>query len=315
MDFRWTPNKPLDPRIPERMRAAFPMPSEPPPEAWFMDPSTQNYYFGLFEAAIEQDGKMLYGYLFDTGGGIKNFGRFDIWVRWFLCILPYLVEMCYDIDDGIHSSGFQPHIVNYLLNMYPDGIVEEYSGFRDDLLESVGQVAMSRKWWSSPDTLNEFFADTRNHTMRFEEWYVRIHTYGWLSNLLCSMFFCLKYLHKTEIDGWVDSIAAGNSLEWRQSVTQWLIGFRMMQYLLDHPEDVEAFRTVPPHKRYQPQDLNTADHLLNVTNLSWDESFLVFDSRPASMLKTFFPPDNLAAFWDAVHRHDWLREAVSGGAE
>jgi hypothetical protein len=126
------------------------------------------------------------------------------------------------------------------------------------------------------------------------------------------MFFCLKYLHKTEIDGWVDSIAANDSLEWRQSVTQWLISFRMMQYLLDHPEDVEAFRTVPPDQLYQPEDLGTADHLLNVTNLSWDESFLAFGFRPAAMLKTFFPADNLAAFWKAVNRHDWLREAVTG---
>ena len=281
MDFRWTPNTPLDPRIPERMLAAFPIPSELPPVAWFMS-KEQEYFDSLADEIAAKDEQALEEYLFDTGGGIKNFGRLDIWVQWYRYMLPTVIEMCFAQADLAQLA------MGYIFNAYPDGIPKEYPGFREDVLGSLGKVVMSAIWWASPDILND---------------------------LNSSMFFCLKYLHADEIAGWVDSIAAIDTPEWREVIRQWLNAFQTMQHLLDHPEEVEAFRRLPPDELYQPKDLGTADHLLYVTNLSWDESFLVFGSRPAAMLETFFPPDNLAAFWDAVNRHDWLREAVSGNPE
>ena len=222
MDFRWTPNKPLDPRIIERMRAAFPMPSKPAPEAWFMSKEQRSFDL-LADAIAAKDEPALEEYLFDTGSGIKNFGRLDIWVKWYLYMLPTVIEMCFARAD------LAQHAMEYIFNAYPDGIADEYPGFREDVLESLGRVIMSG-----------------------------IH---WTPALHSSMLFCLKYLHADEITGWVDSIAAIDAPEWRDDIKHWL----------------DAFRT---------QQLDT--------------------------MRSFFPADNVAAFWDAVSRHDWLREAVAG---
>lgn len=302
MDFRWTPNKTLDPRIIERMKAAFAeIPTEPPPVAWFMS-LEQEYFDDLFAKTLADDQVYIYAYLLEVGGGLKNFGRFEIWVKWFLWMLPYLVEICYREDD------FQVGVVNYLLNMYKDGIAEEYPGFRDDLLESVGQIVMSQQWWSSPDILRTFFAEPNNRTIRAEEWSYS-QSDGWNSSFLCSMFFCLKFLHESEIAGWVDSIAAVDTPEWRLAVADWLKAFKSLLYLLDNPEKVAAFKQPPSDYRHNLGPLGSAPYIMGATNLAWDDSYVVFLSLPADILKTFFPTENTAAFWNAVNKHDWMREA------
>jgi hypothetical protein len=313
MDFRWTPNKPLDPRIPERMRAAFPMPSEPPPDAEFW-PETKSYSGDLMAALRDRDEVELMRYL--TSMGVKRVEPYSLWAEWFLYLLPDLIEMSFNVKafeyhGPAYKMGLQPDIVHYLMNIYIDGFVEEYPGFREDLLESVGQVVMSPQWWSSPETLREFFDNSAMERDELVEWN---QFQGWTSNFRASMFLCLRFLNAPEIAGWVDSIAAIDTDEWRRSVTGWLRAFQRMQMMLEHPEKLAVFRQSDREPRYT-NDSHSAEYLLEITGLSWWNSFFVFLTRPADMLKTFFPADNLAAFWDTVHRHDWLREAVSGDAE
>ena len=315
MDFRWTPNKPLDPRIPERIRAAFPMPSEPPPDGAFW-PEIKPYPSNLFAALQDRDEVQVMRYLTSTSMGVKRFERLDIWVQWFLYLLPYAIEMSYNVKafeyhGPAYKMGLQPDIVHYLMNIYIDGLIEEYPGFREDLLESVGQVVMSPQWWSEPETLREFFDNREMERAELVEWN---QFQGWVSNFRASMFFCLKYLHAPEIADWVDSIAAVERHEWRHSITAWLRAFQWMQVMLKYPEKLAAFRQSDHETRYT-NDPYSAEYLLEIIGLSWWNSFIVFLGRPADIFKTFFPADNLAAFWDAVNRHDWLREALTGDPE
>jgi hypothetical protein len=320
MEFRWTPNKPLDARIPERMRAAFPMPSEPPPVAWFMS-EVQRYFDSLAEEIAAKDDRALERYLFDTATGIKSFGQFDIWTEWYRYMLPTVIELCFARADLVQ------HAMGYSFNAYPDGIPEEYPGFRADVLGSLGQVVMSGIWWASPDILKEYYEDPKFRYNRKGHMYSNMPEVGWTSDLNSSMFFCLKYLHVDEIAVWVDSIAAIDTPEWRGAIRQWLDAFQTMQHLLENPSEIATYQQKPPfHDLYGEPDqseyvdedytsakyIDTADYLTNITNLSWDWSQMTFSSRSLKILKTFFPSDNLAAFWDAVERHDWLREAVTG---
>src|SRR5690606_2620978 len=238
MDFRWTPNKPLDPRIPERMRAAFPMPSEPP--LIVSNSEVPKYFDSLAEEIAAKDEWQLEQYLFRTGSGIKNYGRFDIWVQWYRYMLPTVIEMCFARADLVQLA------VDYIFNAYPDGIPEEYSGFREDVLQSLGQVVMSGIWWASPDILKEYYEDPNYRFSKSGGWYTNIPDIGWTSDLNSSMFFCLKYLHADEIAGWIESIAAIDTPEWHGAIKQWLDAFRTMQHLLENPSKISSYVQKPP---------------------------------------------------------------------
>jgi hypothetical protein len=132
MSFQWIPYQGMNPAAIERMKQHFKKPDYDPPEAWFMS-MEQGYHRGLSEAVMNLNDKgwldVLGRFLFDTGGGIKNFGRFKEWVDWYQFLLPYILENI--LDNGKGMDGGLPELtINYFINLYPTEIIEEYPGFR-----------------------------------------------------------------------------------------------------------------------------------------------------------------------------------------
>jgi hypothetical protein len=89
MHFEWIPGQGMHLDALERMKQHFPRPIEAPPIAWFMSP-VQKYFSELLKyQPNELPCFLLENYLDDTGTGIRNFGRYEIWVQWYQYLLPY----------------------------------------------------------------------------------------------------------------------------------------------------------------------------------------------------------------------------------
>src|SRR5438128_1576520 len=109
MDFRWIPGQGIDLAAVERMKQHFPKPNELSYAAWFM--GEIHYINWLTDLTVEQyDVSDLEFYLFDTGGGIKNFGRFEEWVSWFQYLLPHL-------SLRIMDGNLLCHTLTYFINL------------------------------------------------------------------------------------------------------------------------------------------------------------------------------------------------------
>src|SRR4051812_13409560 len=92
MNFQWKPHQGPDPDALERLKQNFKKPSTDPHEAWFNAPLPR-YYSGLLEAlTTAPDLSYVERYLFDVSAGLRNFGRREEWVEWFLFLLPYLAN-------------------------------------------------------------------------------------------------------------------------------------------------------------------------------------------------------------------------------
>src|SRR5262249_19662152 len=151
MAFEWIPGRGMDSAAIERMKAHFSKPTKPSYEAWFISGEINYWWFDANESSRD-----LAHYLFDNGGGIMNFGRREEWVIWFQYLLPYLLPR-------FDEENLLALMMNYAFNLYPDGLIEEYPGFRDDILATLGQAIMSPELWQdgeitkSPRWYNESF--------------------------------------------------------------------------------------------------------------------------------------------------------------
>lgn len=265
MNFQWIANQGPDLQAIERMKRHFMKPASEPPEAWFMSKS-QRYYAGLLEAVTTvPDLAYIDRYLFEVGAGLKNFDRLEEWVEWFLFLLPYLVE-------HILERELLCHTINYFLNLYPHDISEEYSGFREDVLQTIGQAIMSEAIWRE-----------RKYNERYSG-----------EPLYATVFFCLKYLQPDEVKAWATSIGTIQDELWRASVSKLLRGLKRFLYLVQHPGDVPV-----PLEAPKKRDMDTLEHRLVVAGINWPDSHGVF-ARPYSSLPDYLPSPNLVAFWNGI---------------
>ncbi len=263
----------------ERMKLHFQRPHYDPREAWFMAP-TQRYFSDLHETlTTKEDLQYIENYLFDTGAGLKNFGRFDEWVEWFLFLLPYLLE-------HILEGNLLCLTINYFLNMYPDEVTEEYAGFREDVLLTLPHAIMATALWEGNDLAKN------------PQW-----NYAWegkaYSPLFATMFFCLKYLKADEIGSWVTSLTSTNGDLWKNLIFQWMKGLKTLAHLAEHPQELPGFTNMEHWHATGSVEL-----LLNAAGINWNESYLVFTGTTSKKtLSDYVPTENIATFWSAVEKH------------
>jgi hypothetical protein len=285
MEFRWIPGRRIDMYAVERMKQHFPVPSEPPRMAWFMDPRNQGYFPGLIEAITDKlDTGYIEEFLSDTGGGIRSFGRYEEWVVWFQCLLPYLFT-------HILEEGMLPLTINYFLNIYPGDILEEYPGFRDDVILTLPHAIMQSEAWDGQDLSKKF------------RWYDEWEGY-WTCPLYATMFFCLKYLKPAEIPSWVASIVAITGDFWREQINKWLLGAERFFRYIDHPE--ELLKSDSLQKDYHATSGSIAV-LLAAAGIDWGYSDLVFTGhRTSKNIWDYLPEANVKIFWSEVKKYPHL---------
>ncbi len=283
MDFRWIPNKEIDRDAIERMKQHFPKPTEAPPEAWFINgEDNQRYFTELVDIPIEDiDARYLRDFLSDTGGGIKNFGRFEEWVVWYQYLLPYLLLRIFETE-------LLDHTVTYFLNLYPDEITEEYPGFREDVLLTLAQSIMMPEFWDGNDLSKK--------RSGYEDWY------EYSSLLHASLFFCLKYLNSNEIASWVDSLAEIKGAFWRSQIAQYLNALNRFFEYLEHPENTPDLDDVK-----RKIEIGTINAYMDIAKIGWFSNYLVFSgSNVSKNIYDHLPAKNIDAFWREVNKYPQL---------
>lgn len=282
MQFRWTPSEPLSADAIARMKAHFHKPESDPPEPWFMS-AKQRYFSGLQEALTNHPADTYYvqDFLHDVGGGIRIFGRRQEWVDWYLFLLPFLLERIFE-DELLLLT------LNYFFNLYPHVIVEEYSGFRDDVLVTLGRCIMNPFLWENGDL------DTQHWW--FDEW-----AGYWVPSLNASMMFGMKYLTDEEIPEWIASIGSIQGDHWLASIRSWTRGLKQMESFMLHPD------TLPDARDEWEARLEGIERYLNAANIDWNGVYLIFQREDAiETFDIFISQAKRNTFWREVAKYPRL---------
>jgi hypothetical protein len=312
MKFEWVPGQGIRQEALERMKQHFHKPEKPPYEAWFM--SEINYHtFFLEYAPDELDAKTVRVCLEDYSGGIRNFGRFEEWVLWYQYLLPFMLPRFGEAENLL------PTLINYFINLYTRGIiqsdiglpeeiaqkqtlryfglglVEEYPGFRDDILNTLAQAIMESVLWENGD-----LSKTHSWYIKEEEWDER-H----LCPLYASLFFCLMYLTPEEIVTWVASIAAIQGEVWNTLIKDWLAGVKRFFHFVAHPETIWP-EDIPRRYKddWKPGKEITLQNYLEIAGIAWARSWGVFNGPYASRdLNDYIPAVNIETFWQEIQKY------------
>jgi hypothetical protein len=283
LEIIWEPGQGIDLAAVERMKQHFPKPTERSYAAWFM--SGIEYIDWLADLPVEQyDISQLEHYLFDTGGGIKSFGRYEEWVKWYQYLLPHL-------STQIMEEDLMCHTLTYFFNMYPEGIVEEYPGFRDDVLNVLPYYIMSKDLYHCGD-------------IQIENWWFDDWAGYWGNAFPATMFFCLKYLTPLEITSWVSSFGVIEAPLLKSEIDKWIIGakkfFQYVKYVEMLPTSMEI--------RKQIKEDGIAGYL-EAAGINWWHSFLIFGGidlgvNKRTQLNDYLPQENIDAFLAAVRQYE-----------
>jgi hypothetical protein len=236
MSFVWTlPGQLPDKAALDRMRQHFQEPAEPMPEAWFMSGEI-NYWTGLVGVDPTEFEASTLGHTIDEAvSGIRCFPeiRFvPVWKAWIPYLLPYALahETEYHTRTTLSSS-----VISALLNIYPNGIIEEYQGFRNDIIHAICARALPHTLARDnpkPDQENIliitdiwdgnsfFFTDEPDEIIGFP------------------ILFCLKYLRTSEIEEWAASMLGIESVQIRLRFMIWWLAFnRFLTGAQEWPQD------------------------------------------------------------------------------
>jgi hypothetical protein len=284
MPFEWIPGRGIDGDAVERMKQHFPQPTKPTYEAWFIS-GTINYHHWLFQPFEALSSRDLAEYLFDTGSGITSFGRYEEWVVWFQYLLPRLLPRFWE-------ENLLTLMLDYVFNLYPDGLVEEYSGFRDDIMRTLPQAIMSPELWKDGDlALFPFYGNYGSDRY---------------SPIYASMFFCLMYLSTQEIVSWVASLACIEGEFWQEGLSTWLKGAQHFFEFCEHPERVPAF-VKGREQRMDERDKGTVEWFLEAAQIDWWDSHFVFTGLHSKrQIFDYLPAENVETFWREVKKQSIL---------
>jgi hypothetical protein len=286
MSFRWqVPSPLLDESALARMRSIG-EPRKPMVEAWFMGDVTYMTWLQGYppQELVKNDRKLQYA--LDEILGVIFFPKTSArkeWKEWFLYLLPYILVGTQDyIGSGETTMSL---IIPILFAIYPDSnIIEEYDGFRHDLVYTVGMRYMHSTSRTFSYDLDPAYPLV---TGRWDD-----ATYSGLQlprlklDFSLSMLFCLKYLRPSELESWVDSLVSIDSAQWQVAILRWCLAFdEFWKRAQDWPEDGEIscffehrFKETKP---------------LKVSNIS----LMIFESRDA-----FIPTTNWDTFRAEIAR-------------
>lgn len=236
MSFTWKlPGELPDSAAIARMRHYFPKPNELMPIAWFMG---EIYFYESLKEESPQalEAKELCRALGDIAGGIFCFPEVQyvpIWKAWFRYLLPDIILRA---DDPAYFSCYDTYIlvkaIVAFFNIYPYQINEEYPGFRDDVVSTLGTRAiphrLAREAMLQSGELNRLFVDIWDESLVIE-----LYGFESFEEVNSSMLFCLKYLTVTEIADWAMSLFQIDSPQWHLqlifSLSAWRTSLKMAQ--------------------------------------------------------------------------------------
>jgi hypothetical protein len=250
-----------------------------------------SYFEGL---ARDSDVDELCFALDEIAGGIIAFPEIyyvPVWKAWFRYLLPDLIIQSNGPDNvNFDNTTLITKTVVGCFSVYPAEITEEYPGFRDDILSTLGTRIMppSLARETTPDEdQDSFFADIWNIEYDLEL----------DSRIGNSILFCIKYLSPSEITGWVASLFQIQSPQW---YFQLMFSLRAWRKLLSLAENAEN----------EPENLQGVIRTSGMFGEYWVPPYKSFDE--------FISPDNVLAFNRAIAEHlsldlfeNWKEEILS----
>lgn len=304
MSFRWQiPNPPPDPDAIDRMKG-FHKPRDPMPEAWFMHEKIKFFTWlqDISPQKLMKEGSSLEDALSEIQGGLISFPEVRYvkeWKEWFLYLLPYMLT---DAEFYIYMDDLLYWMIPTLFAIYPDGIVEEYKGYRHDLVYTVGNYFLPPTWRSEEYTLDPSYPilsldwDTVNEAgTNLPSLWDKVNSAGTelpslYQDFSLSMLFCLKYLMPDEIETWVESMISIGDFHWHVAILRWRLAFHQF---LERAKD-------------WPQDGDMAGLFEELKEL-YEETGPLQTARIRQIrfksLDAFLPRENLAAFQAAFTRY------------
>lgn len=149
--------------------------------------------------------------------GYSSFGPRAEWHAWYHYLLPQLLPRGH--ERYITESIFELLITGFMA-IYPNGIYSApYKRFREDTLLTLGRCMMEPNCWRGREiAVGEILhRDNRNPAGVWMWWDAS-------GDLSASMFFCLKYLPKDLVLGWLRSVLEIPSAHWRAQIIAWAVG-------------------------------------------------------------------------------------------
>jgi len=201
-------------------------------EGWFMSDKRRMYPQLLGDLGAVPDDDVA-DVLVEIASGSSNFGPLDEWIAWYHYLLPRLV-----VREWV-PSYYQPaeRLITAFMAQHPesDGVLP-YREFRNDALRTLGRYIMSPRFWPDGEL------DVVNC---LSKWTGPSGIAGWSSagNLLsASLFFCIKYLARDDVEPWFRSVIAIPNRYWQVQVITWLVGAQSIlsgeiQQPIDFPEN------------------------------------------------------------------------------
>jgi len=183
-------------------------------EAWFMGDERQMYpqLSGDLDALPDDD---ITRALTEIASGSSNFGPLEEWIQWYGYLLPRLIVRAWA------PSYYQPAelLFTAFIAQHPasDGSLP-YRDYRNDALDTLGRYIMSSHFW--PDGEVDVIKCLGKWTgpNGIARWYDA-------GNLLsASLFFCIKYLARGDIETWFRSVLAISNPYWQVQIMTWLVG-------------------------------------------------------------------------------------------
>lgn len=242
--YQWIPKNGISLEAIERMRTHFPKPNYLVGEAWFISKKRRLYSEINTKNSFNKIQPIdLSAILFEISSGTKSFGHREEWDEWFKYLLPDLIIRTQEFK--YFNFMLVPDIVTAFMSIYWKGIVEEYEGFRNDIISSLSLCLMNDNLWF--DYKNENTQST-NLRPNFLDSYLDGRDelkLGWNcgasdGNLSAMMFFCLKYLKPEEIVSWVKSLFSIQDIYWKGALSVWLLGaYDLLQESIVIPSMIE----------------------------------------------------------------------------
>jgi len=228
LEYKWIPKTTVSLDALERMRKHFHKPKLLMGEAWFMG-KERRLYTELVDRPFDQiePSELSTEILFEIASGTKCFGHREEWDEWFKYLLPQLILR--SSESYFFNELLLQSVVSAFMNIYWNGIPEEYKGFRNDVINSLSFCLMNEDLWfdhHNEETREVYPRATFLDTYRDGQGNLRLDWNTGKANesLSAMMFLCLKYLNIEEISSWVKSLFSINDVYWKGALMVWLLG-------------------------------------------------------------------------------------------
>lgn len=277
MDFKWIPGQGINQDAIERMKRHFKKPVAHP--QYFEYEESRDSFLTMADANLEDWDLGLGDYFLRTANA---FEWHDDWQKWVLFLLPRLISNPTDYELICHTT-------NFFLQARKLFSTEPYTGFREDLLHTLGTVMMAPIHWEGDDLSDRWFEfNSLTGIYRFD-------FHDLLHSQLC---FVLSYIKESAIPGWVASLNAITGEIWRKELNHWLGKFQIFlvytrnQEALYHQTRSSPGMKPPRSLREQPFTISLC---LEQAEIAWYGGY--FESKN---LDDYIPPENITAFLEAV---------------